>query len=210
MAPHEALYGRKYRSPLHWEEIREKNALAQALGPEMTQKMIEDVKLIRERMKQAQDRQKSYADPKRKDIEFQVGDKVFVKISPYKGMMRFGRKGKLAPRYIGPYEVLEKVGKIAYRLALLASMDRIHNVFHVFLLRKYVSDPLHILQANEVELKDELIYEERPVQILDRRIKELRNKKVLLVKILWRNHNVEEATWEVEQDMKERYPDLFN
>ena len=88
-------------------------------------------------------------------------------------------------------------------------MDRIHNVFHVSLLQKYVSDPSHILQANEVELKDELIYEERPVQILDRRIKELRNKKVPLVKILWRNHNVEEVTWEVEQDMKERYPDLF-
>ena len=124
--------------------------------------------------------------------------------------MRFGRKGKLAPRYIGPYEVLEKVGKVAYRLALPASMDRIHNVFHVSLLRKYVSDPSHILQANEVELKDELIYEEHPVHILDRRIKELRNKKVPLVKILWRNHNVEEATWEVEQDMKERYPDLCN
>ncbi|XP_031257583.1 uncharacterized protein LOC116115589 [Pistacia vera] len=176
----------------------------------MTQKMIEDVKLIRKRMKQAQDRQKSYTNPKRKDIEFQVGDKVFVKISPYKRVMRFGRKGKLAPRYICPYEVLEKVGKVAYRLPLLASMDRIHNVFHVSFLRKYVSDPSHILQANEVELKDELIYEERPVQILDRRIKELRNKKVPLVKILWRNHNVEEATWEVEQDMKERYPDLFN
>ncbi|XP_031270941.1 uncharacterized protein LOC116129338 [Pistacia vera] len=161
-------------------------------------------------MKQAQDRQKSYADPKRKNIEFQAGVKVFVKITPYKKVMRFGRKGKLAPRYIGQFEVLEKVGKMAYKLALLVSIDRIHNVFHVSLLRKYIHDPSHILQTEEVELKDDLIYEECPVQILDRKIKELRNKNVPLVKVLWRNHNVEEATWEVKQNMKEKYPDLFN
>ncbi|XP_031283865.1 uncharacterized protein LOC116142568 [Pistacia vera] len=124
--------------------------------------------------------------------------------------MRFGRKGKLASRYISPFEVLEKVGKMAYRLALPISMDRIHNVFHVSLLRKYIHDPSHILQAEDVELKDDITYEECPVQILDSKIKELRNKNVPLVKVLWRNHNFEEATWEVEQNMKEMYPDLFN
>jgi len=113
--------------------------------------------------------------------------------------MRFGRKGKLAPRFIGPFKILEKVGKVAYRLALPLSMDRVHNVFHISLLRK----------LDEVELKEDLAYEEQPVQILDRKIKELRNKTILLVKVLWKNHKVEEATWEVEQQMRERFPNLF-
>ena len=209
MAPYEALYGRRCRSPLYWDDIGERDSLIQAVGPEMTQKMIEDVKLIRERMKQAQDRQKSYADLKRKEVEFQVGDKVFVKVAPYKHILRFGKKGKLAPRYIGPFEVLERVGKVAYRLALPMSMERVHNVFHVSLLRKYVSDPSHVLQMEEVELQDNLAYEERPVQILDRKVKELRNKQIPLVKVLWRNHKIEEATWEMEQDMRSRYLELF-
>ena len=111
MAPYEALYGRRCRSPLYWDEIGEREELGKAFGPELTQKMIEDSRLIRERLKQAQDRQKSYADLKRKDIEFQVGDKVFVKIAPYKRVMRFGWKGKLTLRYIGPFEILDRVGK---------------------------------------------------------------------------------------------------
>ena len=209
MAPYEALYGRRCRSPLHWDEIGERSELSTALGPEMTQKMIEDVRLIRSRMKQAQDRQKSYADLKRKEVEFQVGDKVFLKVSPYKRVMRFGNKGKLAPRYIGPFEVLQRIGKVAYRLALPPHMDKVHDVFHVSMLRKYVSDPSHILSIEDVELVENLVYEERPVQILDRKIKELRNKSIPLVKVLWRNHKVEEATWETEQDMRERYPELF-
>ena len=181
MAPYEALYGRQCRSPLYWDEIGEKDELSIALGLEVTQKLIEDVKLIRNRMKQAQDRQKSYADLKRKEVEFQVGDKVFLRVSPYKRVMRFGSKGKLAPRFIGPFEVLQRVGKVAYRLALPPSMDKVHDVFHVSMLRKYVSDPFHILSVEDVELAENLVYEERPVQILDRRIKELRNKSVPLV-----------------------------
>ena len=165
----------------------------------MTQKMIEDIRTIKTRMKQAQDRQKSYTDLRRKDVEFQVGEKVFVKVAPYKHVLKFGKKGKLAPRYIGPFEVLQRVGKVAYKLALPPSMDKVHDVFHVSLLRKYISDPSHVLKIEEVELKDNLVYEERPVQILDRKIKELRNKSIPLVKVLWRNHKVEEATWEVEQ-----------
>ena len=101
---------------------------------------------------------------------------VFVKVSPYRHVLRFGKKGKLTPRFIGPYEILERVGKVAYRLALPHDMDRIHNVFHVSMLRKYVSDPSHVLQTGQVELSDKLEYEEKPVQILDRKVKELRNK----------------------------------
>ncbi|XP_031285991.1 uncharacterized protein LOC116144681 [Pistacia vera] len=123
--------------------------------------------------------------------------------------MRFGKKDKLAPRYIGPFEVLERVGKLAYRLVLPMSMERVHNVFHVSLLRKCDSDPSHMLQVEEVELQDNLAYEERPVQILDRKVKELRNKQIPLVKVLWRNHKIEEATWEMEQDMRSRYLEPF-
>ena len=209
MAPYEALYGRKCRSSLHWDDIGERDDLSQVLGPELTQRRVEDIKIIKTRLKQAQDRQKSYADLKRKEVEFQPGDKVFVKVAPYKHVMRFGRQGKLAPRFIGPFEILEIVGKVAYRLALPPSMDRVHNVFHISLLRKYISDPSHVLKSDDVELKEDLAYEEQPVQILDRKIKELRNKTIPLVKVLWKNHKVEEATWEVEQQMRERFSNLF-
>lgn len=110
---------------------------------------------------------------KRKDVEFEVGDKVFLRVAPYKRVMRFDSKGKLAPRYIGPFEVLQRVRKVAYRLALPPSMDRVHNVFHVSMLRKYVSDPSHILSVEDVDVEENLVYEERLVQILDKQIKEL-------------------------------------
>ena len=209
MAPFEALYGRKCRSPLHWDEIGERDSLEVSVGPEMTQRMIEQVKIIRQRMRQAQDRQKSYADLRRREIEFSVGDKVFLRIAPYRQVLRFGKKGKLAPRFIGPYEILERIGTVAYRLALPASMDRIHNVFHVSQLRKYVGDPSHVLQFSEIELAEDLSYQELPVQILDYRVKVLRNKEIPLVKVLWRSQRVEEATWEVESEIRDRFPELF-
>ena len=107
----------------------------------------EKIQLIRDRLKEAQDRQKSYADLKREPIEHNVGDKVFLKISPWKGVLRFGKRGKLSPRYIGPYEVIERVGPVAYRLALPLELSQIHDVFHVSMLRRYRSDSSHILQA---------------------------------------------------------------
>ncbi|KAL4280893.1 hypothetical protein GQ457_03G018320 [Hibiscus cannabinus] len=120
------------------------------------------------------------------------------------------KKRKLSPRYIGPFEVLEKVGTAAYRLALPPKFDKIHNVFHVSMLKKYRSDPSHVLELEEVELNPDLSYEEEPVMILDSEVKRLRNKNVSLVKVLWRNHNVEEATWEPKETMKEQYPYLFD
>jgi len=206
MSPYEALYGQKCRSPLCWEDL----VSPVTLGPDYLQEMTEKVKLIRERMKAAQDRQKSYADLKRQSIEFQEGDKVLLKVSPTKGVMRFGKKGKLSPRYIGPYEVLERVGKVAYRLALPAVLGRVHNVFHVSQLRKYVHDASHVLQPEEVTLDEDLSYEERPVRILDTKTRDTRRKSVKMVKVLWSNHLVEEATWELEDVMREQYPELFN
>ena len=110
--------------------------------------------------------------------------------------MRFGKKGKLSPRFIGPYEVIEKVGPVAYHLALPPELEKIHNVFHVLMLRRYRSNPSHVVSSKTIELRPNLTYEEEPVEILARKVKELRNKKIPLVKVLWRNHKIEEATWE--------------
>ena len=124
---------------------------------------------------------------------------VFLRISPWKGVLRFGKRGKLSPRYIGPNRMVERIGEVAYRLELPSDLDRIHDVFHVSMLRKYIPDPSHILIEQPVEIQENLTYEEEPVQILDRREQVLRNKTISLVKVLWRSHTVEEATWEREE-----------
>ncbi|KAA3459064.1 DNA/RNA polymerases superfamily protein [Gossypium australe] len=154
-------------------------------------------------------RQKSYADLKQKDVEFQVGDRVFLKVSPWKKILRFGRKGKLSPRFIGPYEIIERIGPVAYRLRLPSDLDKIHNVFHVSMLRRYRSDPSHVISPSKIEIHPDLAYEEEPIRILAREVKELRNKKISLIKVMWYKHGIEEATWETEESMKERYPHLF-
>ncbi|KAJ9152704.1 hypothetical protein P3X46_026239 [Hevea brasiliensis] len=123
------------------------------------------------------------------DIEYAVGEKVFLKVSPWKRIMRFGRKGKLSPRFIGPYEVLERVGPLAYRLALPPELEKIHNVFHVSMLRMYRSDPSHVLPVEEIEVNPNLTYEEEPIKILAYEVKQLRNKQIPLVKVLWNHHS---------------------
>ncbi|KAA0038428.1 Chromo domain-containing protein [Cucumis melo var. makuwa] len=125
------------------------------------------------------------------------------------GVLRFGRKGKLSPRYIGPYQIIERVGPAAYRLELPTELARIHDVFHVSMLRKYISDPSHVLQVQPIELKEDLSYREEAVQILDRKEQVLRNKMIRLVKVLWIHHGIEEATWESEDQMRRSYPTLF-
>ena len=134
------------------------------------------MKMIREILKVAADRQKSYADLKRKDIQYEIGEKVFLKVSPWKKVVRFGKNGKLSPRFIGPYKVIKKVGPVAYRLALPPELENIHNVFHVSMLRRYRSDPSHVVSSEVIELRLDLTYEEEPVEILAREVKELRNK----------------------------------
>ena len=119
-------------------------------------------------------------------------------------------KGKLSPRFIGPYEVIENVGPMAYRLALPLDLEKIHNVFHMSMLRRYRSDPSHVISLETIELRPNLTYEEEPVEILAREVKEIWNKKIPLVKVLWRNHKIEEATWESEETMQQQYPQLFD
>uniref|UniRef100_A0A2N9GE10 RNA-directed DNA polymerase n=1 Tax=Fagus sylvatica TaxID=28930 RepID=A0A2N9GE10_FAGSY len=206
MAPYEALYGRKCRSPICWDEV----GVRKILGPEIIQRTCEKVDLIRERLRTAQSRQKSYADKRRKDLEFEVGDMVFLRVAPMKGVMRFGKKGKLSPRFVGPFEILEKIGPVAYRLALPPALSGIHNVFHVSMLRKYIPEPSHVLSYDQLQIKDDLSYEEVPIEILDRKEHMLRTKSIPLVKVLWRNHALKEASWEREDIMQSRYPDLFH
>ena len=205
MAPFEALYGRKCRSPVGWFEVGE----IALIGPDLVFEAMEKVRLIRERLKSAQSRQKSYSDNRRKDIEFEVNDWVYLKISPMKGVMRFGKKGKLSPRYIGPYKILRRMGKVAYELDLPNELAMVHPVFHVSMLRKFIGDENTIVPLQDVQIEENLSYEELPVEILDRQVKRLRNKEIASVKFLWRNQYVESATWEAEEDMKKRYPHLF-
>ncbi|WMV58614.1 hypothetical protein MTR67_051999 [Solanum verrucosum] len=168
MAPFEARYGRRCRSPVRWFEVGEFSLL----GPEVVYEATE-------------------------------------KISPMKGVMRFGKKGKLCPLYVGPYEILKRVGKVAYELKLPIELAPVHLVFHIFMLKKCIGDPMSILLLEGLGVNENLSYEEVLVEILDRQVKKLRNKEVSSVKILWRNHLVEGATWEAEADMKSRYPHLF-
>ena len=139
---------------------------------------------------------------KRKDIEYEVEDKVFLKVSPWKKILRFGRKGKLSPRFIGPYEILERVGPVAYRLALPLELAKLHEVFHVSILRRYRSDTSHVLQVQDIQVEEDFTFDEEPKAIVDH--------EVPLVKVLWQHHGMEEATWEPELTMRVQYPQLFN
>ena len=138
-----------------------------------------------------------------------MGEKVFLRVSPWKGVMRFGNKGKLSPRYIGPYEILEIVGPLSYRLALPPELAKIHNVFHVSMLRRYRSDPSHVLRDSEIEVYDNLTYVEEPVTIVDYKVKKLRKHDIPMVKVIWKHHDIREATWETEEKMRRNYPYLF-
>ncbi|XP_073121965.1 uncharacterized protein [Henckelia pumila] len=138
-----------------------------------------------------------------------MGDHVFLKVSPMKGMMRFGRRGKLNPRYIGPFEILERIGTLAYRLALPLSLAVVHNVLHVSMLRKYVSNPSHVLDFEPLQLTPELALEEMPVRVLAREERRLRTRSIPMVQVQWLNHSEEEATWDTEADMRTRSLELF-
>ena len=169
----------------------------------MVRSTNEAIKNIRAHMQTTQSRQKSYVDVRRRDLEFDVGDKVFLKVAPMKGVMHFEKKGKLSPSFVGPFEILERIGVVAYRLALPPSLSVVHNVFHVSMLRKYMADPSHVVDYEPLEIDENLSY------VLARDVKMLRNRGIALVKVLWQNHRVEEATWEREDDIRAHYPELL-
>lgn len=142
--------------------------------------------------------------------EYEVGDFVMLKVSPWKGLMRFVKKGKLSLRFIGPFEIFEAYWEVSLRVCLAPSLQQIHNAFHVSMLRPYHTDYRHVIEYDQVDLQPGLTYVEQPVEIMDRKEQVLRNKVVKLVRVLWRNQNVEESTWEQESVMREKHPQLFS
>ncbi|GJU76534.1 reverse transcriptase domain-containing protein [Tanacetum coccineum] len=204
-APFEALYGRKCRSPVLWAEIGESSLI----GPELIQETTDKVVLIKEKLKAARDRQKSYADNRRKPLEFEVGDRVMLKVSPWKGVIRFGKKGKLAPRYVGPFEILERIGLVAYRLRLPEELSGVHDTFHVSNLKKCLADASLHVPLDEIKVDKTLRFVEEPVEIMDREVKSLKRSKIALVKVRWNSKRGPEFTWEREDYMKSKYPQLF-
>src|ERR1051325_1040388 len=205
MAPFEALYGRRCRTPLCWHESGE----SVVLGPELVRETTEAVKMIREKMRISQSRQKSYHDKRRKDLEFQEGDHVFLRVTPTTGVGRALKSKKLTPRFIGPYQITSKVGKVAYRVALPPNLSNLLDVFHVSQLRKYVPDPSHVIEMDDIQVRENLTVETMPLRIEDREMKSLRGKEISLVKVVWIGAAGESATWELESKMRDSYPELF-
>ncbi|GKD76715.1 hypothetical protein Tco_1339336, partial [Tanacetum coccineum] len=169
-APFEALYGQKCRSPVCWAEVRE----VQLTGPELVQETTEKIVQIKQRIQAARDRQKSYADLKHKPTKFEVGDRVMLKVSSWKGVVRFGKQGKLNPSYVGPLKVLEKFGDISYKLELPQELTRVHNTFHVSNLKKYYSDDPLVVLLNGLHIDDKLHFVKEPMEVMDREVKQLK------------------------------------
>ncbi|GJR48355.1 putative reverse transcriptase domain-containing protein [Tanacetum coccineum] len=180
-APFEALYGRKCRSPIMWAEVGE----GELIGPELVQETTEKISQIKDRLKAARDRQKSYADKRRKPLEFSTGDYVLLKVSPWKSVVRFGKKGKLAPRFIGPFEIVEKVGLVAYQLDLPKEFNGVHDTFHVSNLKKCLADPTLQVPLDEIQVDAKLNFVEEPMEILEREFKKLKRSKIVIVKVRW-------------------------
>ncbi|GJX72770.1 putative reverse transcriptase domain-containing protein [Tanacetum coccineum] len=205
-APFEALSGRKCLSSILWAEVGE----GQLIGPELVQETTEKISQIKDRLKAARDRQKSYADKRRKPLEFSVGDYVLLKVSPWKGVVRFGKKGKLAPRFVGPFEIIEKVGPMAYRLDLPEELNGVHDTFHVSNLKKCLADPTLKVPLDEIQVDAKLNFMEEPVEILEREFKKLKRSRIAIVKVRWNSKRGPEFTWEREDQMKLKYPHLFS
>ncbi|GKE75911.1 putative reverse transcriptase domain-containing protein [Tanacetum coccineum] len=191
-APFEALYERKCRSPVCWVEVGE----VQLTGPEIVQETNEKIIQIKQRIQAAPDRQKNYANFKRKPMEFQVGDKVMLKVSPWKGVVRFGKRGKLNPRYVGPFKVLEQVGSVAYKLEIPQELSRVHNTFHVSNLKKCYADEPLVVPWDGLHFDDKLHFVEEPVEIIDREVKRLKRSRIPIIKVRWNYRRGHEFTWE--------------
>ncbi|GJT87887.1 hypothetical protein Tco_1069604 [Tanacetum coccineum] len=204
-ASFEALYGRKCRSPVIWAEI----GGSSLIGPKLVQETTNKVVLVKEKPKATRDRQKSYVDYRRKPLEFEVGDHVLLKVTPRKGVVRFGKKGKLELRYVGPFEILERTGLVAYRLRLPEELIGAHDTFHVSNLKKCLGNANLHVPLNEIKIDKTLRFVEEPVEIMDREIKSLKRSRIPLVKVRWNSKRGPEFTWEREDYMKSKYPQLF-
>jgi hypothetical protein len=205
MAPFEMLYGCRCRTPLFWNETRERKVF----GPNILQEAEKQVRIVRENLRIAESRQKSYADHRRRELRFEVGDFVYLNVSPMRGLHHFKVRGKLAPRFIGPFKVLEKRGEVAYQLELPPQLSDVHDVFHVFQLKKCLRVPDEQIPMEDLDAKEDLSYQEYPVKILETSERVMRNKRIKMCKVQWSHHTEEEATWEGEEELKAVFPSFF-
>nr|GEW93914.1 putative reverse transcriptase domain-containing protein [Tanacetum cinerariifolium] len=202
--PFEALYGRKCRSPVLWVEMSESSLI----GPELVQE-TDKVVLIKEKLKAMRDHQKSNVDNRRKPLEFEVRDRVLLKVSPWKIVIHFEKRGKLAPRYVGPFKILERIDHVAYRLRLSEELSSVRDTFHVLNLKKCLADASLHVPLDEIKIDKTLYFVEDPVEIMDREVRSLKRSKISLVKVCWNSKRGPEFTWEREDHMKSKYPQLF-
>ncbi|WVZ52374.1 hypothetical protein U9M48_003443 [Paspalum notatum var. saurae] len=201
MAPFEALYGRRCRTPLNWSELGEHVTF----GPDL----VTQSRRKSEIYTWAQSRQKSYSDKRRRPLVFEAGDHVYLRVSPMKGVHRFGVKGKLAPRYVGPFKITEKCGPVAYRLELPPRIAGVHDVFHVSQLKKCLRVPEEVVDTSQIQVEPDLTYEEKPIKILDQKQRSTTRKDIKFYKVQWSNHIEEEVTWETEDFLQTKYPSFL-
>jgi hypothetical protein len=206
MAPFEALLGRKCRTPLYLSETNER----QLFGADNIREAEKQVQIIRENLRIAQSRQKSHADGKRRDMVFQEGDYVYLKVSSIRGLRRFKVKGKLSPQFTGPFKILERVGEVAYRLELPVRLADLHDVFHISQFKKgFGPHDKESLPLDDLNVKEDLTIVEDPIRILETMTRVTRNSVINMCKVQSSNHAEDEATWEREDELKEEFLDLF-
>nr|GEZ68003.1 putative reverse transcriptase domain-containing protein [Tanacetum cinerariifolium] len=204
--PFEALYGRKCRSLVCWSEVGD----SQLTSPEFIQETTEKIVQIKNRLLTARRRQKSYADVRRKPMEFEVADMVMLKVSPWKSIIRFGKHGNVSPRYIGPFEIIKRISPVAYKLELPKKLRGIHNTFHVSNLKKCLAYENLVIPLEEVQLYDKLHFIEEPMEIMEREVKQPKQSRIPIVKVRWNSRRSPEYTWEREDFLKRNYPHLFS
>jgi hypothetical protein len=205
MTSFEMLYGRRCRTPLFWSEIEERKVF----GPDILQEAEKKVHMVRENLRVAQLRQKSYVDHRRRELSFEVGDFVYLNVSPMRGLRHFKVRGKLAPRFIGPFMILEKRDEVAYQLELPPQLSDVHYVFYVSQLKKYLCVPEEQIPMKDLDAKEDLSYQEYPIKILEMSERVTRNKRVKMCKVQWSHHTEEKATWEREEELKTEFSSFF-
>ncbi|GJT31656.1 putative reverse transcriptase domain-containing protein [Tanacetum coccineum] len=204
-SPFEALYVRKCPITGLLGKVR----VVKLQGPEDIHEITEKIVQIRQRLQAARDRKRSYANVRRKPLEFQVRDQVMLKVSPRKGVIRFGKRGKLNPRYIGPFKILKRVGPVAYTLELPEELSNVHSTFYVSNIKKCLSEESHVIPVKELRLDDKLNFVEELVEIMDREVKQLRQIRIPIVKVRCNSKRGPEFTWEREDQIRAKYPHLF-
>ncbi|GKC82444.1 hypothetical protein Tco_1138161 [Tanacetum coccineum] len=199
------MYGRNCRSPVCWAEVGD----AQLTGPAIIHETTKEIFQIKSKIQAARDRQKSYADNKRKPLEFQVGNRVMLKVSPWKGVVHFDKRGKLNTRYVGPFKVIKRVRIVTYKLKLPPQLSQVHKTFHMSNLKKCLSDESLVIPLKELHVNDKLHFVEEPVEVVDREVKQLKRRRIPIIKVRWNSKRGLEFTWEREDQLKQKHPQLF-